>query len=279
MTRTSRLLAILMLCLAAGAAQALDAYYGDHERGWFWHEDPPPPPKKKDEEKKQTPLLSQQASPGLPSLPPDDPRAEIARLREALEIARARAILNPTEENVRDWMEKNHQVLDMGTRFAYAFRRTLLQNPQLDTTLERPVETRAVHAWYDARKTLLVDRLRQIAKKHGLFFFYKGSCPFCHKFAPVLRAFADKYGFQVIAVTLDGGRLPEFPDSRFDPGAELRYGVQRVPMVMLAEPKSRQLKIVTAGFIGPTELERRVYELVEGAPANPATQNLMESRR
>ena len=269
--QTSAWLILALFTCLSGPAGAVDVYYGDHERGWFWGEDPPPRADDQEDEEKAEP--STQATPNVAS---DDPRELIQKFREELEIAKARAILDPTDENLRAFVEKNHQMLEMSTKFAYAFRRTVITNPQFDTTARYPVNTRAVHAWYDAQRELLESRLQKAAKRHGLFFFYKGSCPFCHKFAPVLKAFAEKYGFKIIAVTLDGGRLAEFPNSRFDPSAEARFGIMQVPTVMLADPAAKRLQTIATGFVGPLELERRIYELLEGQPPNPITQTAVK---
>jgi thiol-disulfide isomerase/thioredoxin len=43
-----------------------------------------------------------------------------------------------------------------------------------------------------------------------IFFIFKGSCPYCHKYSPVLKSFQNKYGITIMAISLDGGALPDF---------------------------------------------------------------------
>jgi len=57
-------------------------------------------------------------------------------------------------------------------------------------------------------------------------FFFRGACPYCHKFAPLLKAFADRYGFRLVDVSLDGGGLPEFPTPQ--PNAQAAEALRRL---------------------------------------------------
>jgi thiol-disulfide isomerase/thioredoxin len=58
--------------------------------------------------------------------------------------------------------------------------------------------------------------LKKLSRTHGLFFFFKKSCPYCKDFAPIVAEFAKTYGFDVLGVSRDGGHLPgirQLPDN------------------------------------------------------------------
>ena len=52
-----------------------------------------------------------------------------------------------------------------------------------------------------------------LKKDYAFILFYRSSCPHCQVFDPVLKAFTDHYGFQVLPFTTDGISLPAFPNS------------------------------------------------------------------
>src|SRR3546814_2533444 len=87
-------------------------------------------------------------------------------------------------------------------------------NPVLDYTLQRPVTTLAKRAWIDNRKAEQEMALRNLSKRYGIFYFYAQSCGACDIFAPILRSLADGSGFNVVAVSMDGGPNRVFPNYR-----------------------------------------------------------------
>ncbi|EAA7440561.1 type-F conjugative transfer system pilin assembly thiol-disulfide isomerase TrbB [Salmonella enterica subsp. enterica] len=61
--------------------------------------------------------------------------------------------------------------------------------------------------WYtlsDGRKVNLQD--------WKVVLFMQSTCPYCRQFAPVLKAFSQKTGFDVFPISLDGKGDAEFPD-------------------------------------------------------------------
>src|SRR3546814_4228681 len=91
-------------------------------------------------------------------------------------------------------------------------------NPVLDYTLQRPVTTLAKRAWIDNRKAEQEMALRNLSKRYGIFYFYAQSCGACDIFAPILRSLADGSGFNVVAVSMDGGPNRVFPNYVVDVG-------------------------------------------------------------
>ena len=171
----------LMTLLAFNAAHAesggLTVYYQRHSEGWFWYEDPEPEPAADPEETEAD--KPERA----------DPVATLAAFRARLERAKARAILAPSDENLETFLRLNQLAMARAGDFAQAWQRVVWTTPALDSRLIEPVNDQAVQVAND-QKLRRVDRfLLETARTHGLFFFFKGTCPFCHKFAPVLRGF------------------------------------------------------------------------------------------
>jgi type-F conjugative transfer system pilin assembly thiol-disulfide isomerase TrbB len=45
---------------------------------------------------------------------------------------------------------------------------------------------------------------------HAIIIFFKGTCPYCQRFAPVLKHFASTHHVKVFAYSIDGEGLPEY---------------------------------------------------------------------
>ena len=226
------LVLVLASMLGASAASAQDAaarYWSDSWRGWHFYEDPMP------EERERPPLPDKVAPAVPPALPSKAPElVEFERLQKALEDTRNIAIMRPTEANVRRYMELESQVVARASYFADVAQRVAWATPALDPTLQgRPVNAKALEVF---EQTELVDRSRSIAelgKDHVLFFFYRSDCPYCHAFAPTLAAFQARHGIQVVAISVDGGPMPGFPQARTDNGIAPAF----MPAVSVSIPR------------------------------------------
>lgn len=46
--------------------------------------------------------------------------------------------------------------------------------------------------------------IKAIATKYQLVFFFAGYCGYCHKFAPIVKAITEEYGFDLVTYSFDG---------------------------------------------------------------------------
>lgn len=224
-------------------------YFGDRERGWFWYEDPPPP-------------LKEQKHPGKKqALTNVDPQARLKAFQKKLEDARAMAVMEPTEDNVKRYIEIQTLAMEQSSVFADQWRRVIWANPQLDNTVRNPVS--AVGSWVnkDMHRDAQADAVHALGRSEGLFFFYKSSCPYCVAQAPILARFAATYGLRVMAISLDGSTLPEFPNARLDNGLSEQLGVSGTPATFMVNPRTRAITPLAFGIVSESELLDRVYIL------------------
>ena len=269
----SRLLLLVMGIVAAGSAgaggppdmnlRAVSAesprYYQRREDGWFWYRDPRAPAPAA-----EAPL----ATPVAPEAPPApaDPREMIQTQRDRLETLLAAAVLQPTAKNVEAYMRANAELMQQSSDFADQWQRVLWNSPELDRNLVSPTGQAALlRAEVETEQQ---DRILTVAaQEYGLVFFFRGSCPYCHQFAPVLKNFTRRYGFSLIDVSLDGGTLPEFPTPRknFLAASAMQAEEKGVPAVYVINPRTRQIVPAAFGSMGFTELAQRIVYAIQSA--------------
>ena len=94
----------------------------------------------------------------------------------------------------------------------------LLNYPELDFSLRHPTNNLAKQIDLDSARQQENAAIQQFSQHNGLFFFYRSTCPYCQRFAPILKDFSSRYGLSVVPITTDGISLPEFPNSHSDQG-------------------------------------------------------------
>ena len=247
-------LALILGASTSSAQEAASRFWSDSWRGWHFYEAPLP-------EERERPAPPNNAA---PSAPPAEPlRApelvEFERLQKALEDYRDIAIMRPTETNVRRYMELESRVVARASYFADVAQRVAWATPALDPTLQgRPVNAKALELF---EQTELADRSRAIAelgRDHVLFFFYRSDCPYCHAFAPTLEAFQVRHGIQIVAISIDGGPMPGFPNARPDNGIAATLKVTQVPAVFLAQPFTGRITPIGFGVLSESQLLERI---------------------
>jgi conjugal transfer pilus assembly protein TraF len=240
--------------LAALHPVAAPDYWSDSWRGWHFYEDPQP------DEADTLPRKPAPATPP-PATAPSRPPELIAfdKLKKALEETRNIAIINPTETNVRRYMELEAKVVAQASYFADVAQRVAWATPALDPTLQgRPVNEKAIEVFDQEQQKSRAGSIAELGKEHVLFFFFRSDCPYCHAFAPTLEAFQTRYGIQVVAISVDGGPMPGFPNAKTDNGIARTLNVTQVPAVFLAQPYTGTITPIGFGVLSESQLLERI---------------------
>ena len=250
------LLAIVVAAPAEETPRTTSRYWSDAWRGWHFYEDPAP--ELEPAPRRAPPPRVGPASPGpAASRPPEI--VEFERLQKALEETRHIAIMRPTEANVRRYMELEAQTVARASTFADVAQRIAWASPELDPTLQgRPVNARALEIFDQLQTVQRSESISALGRDHVLLFFFRGDCPYCHAFAPTLQAFQARHGIQVVAISVDGGPMPGFPDARRDNGIATTLQVTQVPAVYLAQPFSGRITPIGFGVLSEAQLLERI---------------------
>ena len=225
----------------------------DPDRGFLWYAPPKPPKSAKP---------AQQAKPRKPyqQLTNKELGAEIERLL-------ALAVEKQSPEAVKEYLFLQQYAMDRASSFSDVFRRTVWTTPELDYSLRsRPTNAIALAAYdqqRDGKKSAASD---QLAKTHGVFFFFRANCSYCHQLAPILKMYQRQYGVEVFPVSLDGGSLAAFPNAKLDNGMSQNLNVTTVPAVFLADKRTGRIQPLGYGVMSLDEIVNRVYVLTSTQP-------------
>lgn len=227
------------------------AFWRERTRGWHFYETLPP-----------TRLPAPAAPPratAAPAAPSASARARLAQQEQALNDARATAILAPTDANVRRYMALEAHAVAQASRFADVAQRVAWATPALDPSVEgRPVNAKALAVFEQAQQTARARAVAALAPDHVVLFFFRSDCPYCHAFAPTLTAFATAFGLTLVPISLDGGTLPGLAGVRADNGIAATLAVTTVPAVFLAQPFSGAITPVGVGVLSQAQLLERL---------------------
>ena len=233
------------------ASQGLD---GDPSPslGWHFYCD-------RDREDAEENVPAKQPQPARPA----SSMERILEMRRALEEARAKAILDPSPENVSSYLRLQQETLQRAASFSDAFRRTVWGNPNLDYTLRRPVGALAKRVWSDERRTERAGVLARLGERYGLIYLGSAQCSGCRVFGPLLRAFALRHGLDVLAVSLTGEPLEGWPEAVADEGRAARLGLTSrvVPAVFLYDTQTSRTLPVSFGVVAEDQLAERIFAI------------------
>lgn len=193
---------------------------------------------------------------------------EIARFRKELEGKRALAVLRPTTENIKAYIEAQQRLMRMGAVFSDTWMRTVWQTPDLNYELKRPVNNSAIEVYkqeYNKKRLGVIDALKN---EWGIFFFFRSDCPYCHVMSRTLKLLTERYGLTIFPVSLDGGRLPEYPQPQIDNGMADRLGITVTPTMILGNPKTRQMVVLGTGVVSLDDIINRIYILTSTNPGD-----------
>ena len=266
MSRGIKLLCVaaLLVCQTANALSDAtssnqgwwnDTPWKNPDRGFNWYPPDQTPPKDKKAEPKPKSIKEAKTMEEL--------KKELARLKDL-------AIMQPTQANVRDYLEAQTYLMDKSSVFADTARRVVWATPSVDYNNRSPTATFAQLSKKDERREAQHQTLAELARDYGLMFFFRSDCAYCHQQAPVLRLLERNYGLPVMGVSMDGGGLPQFPDARRDNGISMTVsngqGIQTVPALFLVHRETRQAIPVGTGALAIDEIVERIRVLTRTQP-------------
>ncbi|MFA6038461.1 MAG: conjugal transfer protein TraF [Legionellales bacterium] len=223
-------------------------FYEDRSQGWHWYEKLI---------QFEQPLDKENAS----KVTSEQALDELNTLQKELEGAKALAVMYPTTQHIEEYVRLHNTVLQKASLFSSQWQQVIWQTPELDFSIDKPTDNSARHLYYDLEKTIDKQSIQSLVNEYGLFFFFRSSCPYCHEFAPILKNLEVQYGITVMAISLDGGTLPQYMNAVSDNGLAQQLGVEVVPALYALHPQSQQVIPLSFGLVSEAELIRRISTL------------------
>ena len=234
-----------MVFLTAVTAYAANKYYDNHSEGWYWY--------------KSTHKDTNNTGPAID--PSKHPVAAMNRLHKLEQQAIDRAYFNPTVKNVKDYIMLQRLVQNRAYGFSNTWKKTLLLHPELDYSLRHATTSQGMKIYTKLVGTKNDKIIQKFARHHGLFFFYEGDCPYCHRFAPILKQFAQHYHMRLLPISTGHGFLPEFPNSKRDNGQAALLHVAYYPALYAVNPKTHRIIPISYGLLSYQDLKQRVVNV------------------
>lgn len=232
---------------AAERATDSDAFYCQNRKlgYWFYCEKPKVVPKA------QAPAAAPNAVSRLDAI--------TTELREL----KARAILEPSPENVTAYVRFQREQLDRASLFSDVWQRAIWQDPELDYTLQRPVSTLGKRQWQDARTSERNNVMQNLGRRYGLFYFFAQSCGACEVMSPIVQSVAGTWAITVRAISTDGGPSRHFPNYTVETTQRGKMGLEPkiTPAVVLWDAELQRAIPIGYGVMSADELLDRIYLL------------------
>ena len=187
-------------------------------------------------------------------------------IKKHLEQLREVAILKPTESNVREYFTFQIQVLDQSSTFQDVARRVIWTNPEIDYSTRRPVNSAATLEFNQSRITKVRQSSANLAKTHGLLFFFRSDCPYCHQMTSVIQSFAQESKMEILPISLDGRAIPGLKDVQVNRGLAQQLQVTTVPAVFLVERKTKAIQAIGFGVMALSDLVDRIHVITQTKP-------------
>lgn len=187
-------------------------------------------------------------------------------LQKNINEVRARAILEPTEQNVKNYMFLQQKIVNQASYFSDVWRRVLWATPELDYTQQRPVNNVGKNIWQSNRENRIVKTIRDINKRYGLFFVYSTKCIFCQKYSQILYDLGQTYKIEIKGISVDGKFLQGWEGNSFKNTGQLeKLGINYdiVPITILYDNLSNSSILVGYGLMTQDELMGRIYVLTQ----------------
>lgn len=172
----------------------------------------------------------------------------------------------PTQENIRNYIEFNQMMLDKSSYFAEVSKRAIWQTPEINYALKRPINSAGKRVWIEEKNKKEVQAVRSLKDKFGIFFFYRSDCPYCHAFSPTLKKLAKEFDIDIMAISMDGVKLSEWPNSKIDSGQAQKLGITTVPATIAFDKKTSQIIPIGFGALSRQELIEQIYHLTQTKP-------------
>jgi len=239
----SKIFVVVLLLPASSYAQGF--LNNDRYRGWLWFENKP-----LTVEKKTPTQNSEQHS----NISPEEARTEVEQFAKELEELKFMMLARPSPENVKAYRDKEKQMWDQADDLHEAWDMANLLYPEQRDLINNPVNVHGVKAKRAMQEEENTAKIKKLAKSFDLVLFFSDSCKYCALLSPVLKNFAEQYGFHIDAISATGSKHEYFKTANAPQLIE-RLAITAFPTVIAVSHDSKTAFELIRGYVSISELE------------------------
>lgn len=207
---------------------------------------------------------SKKASNTKPRLTDKEATAQVEAIAKKYKAAVDRALLEPSYANIIEAQQLHLKITNMALTFERKWKDSMILNMDKFEDPNEPTASYGLLYKAEVNKKEYRAVIDGINKSGGLVYVYRGTCPYCQKFAPIIRNFSELNHIQIRAVSCDGVISPEFPSSiKGSEASCTKLGATKVPAVMAALPNQNKLQFVSVGMASHEVLKQNLISLVK----------------
>lgn len=236
----------IFLLLVSFKAQAAEG----KPTGWWWYKDP---------RLEKGPLTSPKVHDSSTLQAPLTAVERLALLQKHFEEVKAKAVLEPTLENVAAVRRVHAQILRLSSTFSDRWMEAELLDPT-DEIL--PTSPGAVKIARQEQEKNVAEKLKEMARTHVLLLVFSQSCPYCESFAPLVLEFARTYGFKVEGLSSTAGCLKGFTCTQNAQAVQILSPQGQVPLLLMVHPQTHQVYPLARGTVNWNDLHHNASYLI-----------------
>lgn len=194
---------------------------------------------------------------------------KLSNFQKQLDEVKARAVLEPTEQNLKEYMILQMQTMNQASLFSDVWRRMVWVSPDLDYTQKRPTSNLGKEVWASDRENRTLDTLKNINKRYGIFFIYSTTCQYCIKYSQILKDLQQTYRIEIKGISIDGKFLQDWERDSFANNGQLeQLGIdyRTVPITVLFDNINQTIIPVGYGLMTHDEIMERIYVITQTTP-------------
>jgi len=251
MAISSKVILTSLILIQSCTAQS---WYNQEPQGWLWYKRSFKPKvletKKKEKDTAQNSKKAMTYS------------ERIKQVRENFDEIQAKAILEPTLENVVEFQRAQNAVFGRADAFQKMLMlAALLEANAKDQHVSSPASRQI---YFDQEAGNLEKEIKNLVKTYGIFFIFKDDCPYCHQFSPTVRQLITTYGFEYKAISKDGLPLKEFPEASLDNGTIAKLNPEGIyPCLLLVNPRTGEVIPLAKGLINMPQLKENFKAILQ----------------
>lgn len=220
-----------------------------YAHGWYWGDD----------ELVQKELKSQVTQKVVP--PTFTQKEVLDNIRNEVEELKAKAVLNPTTENIASYIKSQNKITNLASGFSEGWQKTLLLNPELDYTAQNPTNNYARRLLNEKKQQDEKQYTSKFSSEYGLVFFFEGADSLSVYQSKMIKEFTINNNIPLVAVSMTGTPNQYFSNPEINKGQAEKMRVTVTPAVMAFHIKTKKVIPLVFGIITEHELMDRISSL------------------